>query len=137
MLRSLAVARQEANGQQIEKALHEPLEAVLRNAVLPWAMVHGDFADDEAPRMGQHRNESVHLAVKTDFRENLAAVALEPAVVVVQANTGHPAHQEIEDLRRPDLVPRIETFFLPAADNVLSFFDFRDEAGKLFRVVLQ
>ena len=60
------------------------VDAVLRAAELPRAVVDHQFADAEAPGGGQHGHEAVQLAVEPHFVEDLAAVALHAAVVVVQ-----------------------------------------------------
>ncbi len=69
---------------QVEQPLDEPGDAVLRPAEPPGAVVDDDLADAEAAGVGQHRDEPVQLAVDADLVEDLAAIGLEAAVVVVQ-----------------------------------------------------
>src|SRR5262245_16548858 len=57
-------------------------------------------------------------------------------------NSGQPADHEIEDAARPDLVPGVEPYALPTADDVkaLALFPFAEhgkEARDLGGVVLQ
>src|SRR5439155_19303753 len=102
----------------------------------------------EATSRGQHGNEAVQLAVELHFVEDLRAVTLHAAVVVVQLHAGQPAHHEVEDSTREDLVPGVVAFSLPAADHVepagvlvagqlLAVCQGRKKAGNLGRIVLQ
>ena len=82
--RPLAEARQEPHGQQVEKALDEPRDSVLRRSVPAAAMADLDLADAKPAGVRQHRDEAMQLAVDADLAEHLAAVELEAAVVVVE-----------------------------------------------------
>ena len=88
MERPLAEPGQEADGEQVEQPLDEPGDAVLRRAEPPGAVVDLDLADPEPSRVRQDGDEPVQLAVDADLVEHLAAVDLEPAVVVVELAAG-------------------------------------------------
>ena len=67
------------------KPLTNRRDAVFRAPELPRAMVRStSLADAESAAGGQHRHEAVQLAVEPHLVEDLAAVALHAAVVVVE-----------------------------------------------------
>src|SRR5262249_12125487 len=117
VLRPAPEAGQEFDRQEVEEALEEAPGAVLGPPEPPGAVVDSQLADPEAPRGGEHGDEAVQLAVEADLAEDLGAVALHAAVVVVQADAGHGADEEVEDPARPDLVPGVVADALPAADD--------------------
>ena len=96
-----------------------------------------DLADAEAPGMRQDRNETVQLAIDADLPQHLAAVELEPAIVVVQAAAGQAADHPVEDAAGIDLVPGVVPGLLPAADHVVALVELGQEARDLGRVVLK
>src|SRR5262249_1394295 len=110
---------------------------VLRSAKLARPVIDLDFADAIAARRRQDRDEAVQLAVEPDLVENLLAVALHAAVVVVQANAGDHADQAVEDTAGPNLVPGIVTDAFPATDNIQATVQCREESLDFFRIVLE
>ena len=100
-------------------------------------MANLDLADPEAPGMRQHRDEPVQLAIDADLTQHLAAVELEPAVMIVQAAAGQTADHPVEDAAGIDLVPGVVPGLLPAADHVIALVELCEEQGDLGRVVLK
>src|SRR3954454_2152683 len=100
-------------------------------------MIDGNLAHRPTAGRREDRYEAVQFAVQPDFVENLAAIAFEAAVVVVQLDTGEHADEPVEDARRPYLVPRIVPHLLPAADAIEPLVDFGQKARNFARVVLQ
>ena len=103
----------------------------------PAPMADLDLGDAKPSRVRQDRDETVQLAVDADLAQHLAAVKLEPAIVVVQAAAGQRADHPVEDPAGIDLVPGVVASLLPAADDVVSLFELGQEAGNLGRVVLK
>ena len=137
MQRALAEPGQEPHGQEVEKSLEEPRDAVLRDPMPAGPMMDLDLADAKAAGMSQHRHEPVQLAVDVHLANHLGAVELEPAVVVVEPAAGQAADHPVEDPAGEHLVPRIVTGLLPAADHVGPLVEPAQEAGDLGRVVLE
>src|SRR6188768_3721353 len=99
MLRPLLEAGKKINGEQVEKSLHDTRHAVLRAAKLASPVVHDNFADLPAAGRRQDGHEPVQFAIQPHFVEDLAAVALEAAVVIVQADAGEHADEPVEYAR--------------------------------------
>ena len=78
--------------------------------------------DPKASGVRQDRDETVQLAVNADLAQHLAAVKLEPAIVIVQAAAAHAADHPVEDTAGINLVPGIVAGLLPAADDIVSLF---------------
>ena len=100
-------------------------------------MANLDLGDPKAAGVRQDRDEPVQLAVDADLAQHLAAVELEPAIVIVEAAAAHAADHPVEDAAGIDLVPGIVAGLLPAADHVVSLFELGQEARNLGRVVLK
>jgi len=88
MLRPLAETGDEFDGQQIEKAAHIAAETVFGFAELTATMVNDQFADLEAARRRQHRDETMQFAVKPHFLKHFATVTLHATIVIVQTDAG-------------------------------------------------
>src|SRR5438270_757893 len=99
MLWPLAEAGEKLDGQEIEKALDEPPHAVFRSTEFSRPMSDRQFAHAETAGRRQDRDETVQLAVEPHLGEHLAAIAFEPAVMVVQIDSSEPAHEPVEDTR--------------------------------------
>ena len=87
--------------------------------------------------VGEHGDEAVQLAVEHEAAHDLAAVGLEAAVHVVQAEPRHPARDPVEELRRDAARERIAPPRLPARDEVEALVELREQVRDLGRVVLQ
>ena len=125
------------DGQEIEESLDESGDPILGAAELARAVVHDDLGDLEASLVGQDGDEAVELAVERDLVEDLAAIGLEAAVVVVELAAGQAADEPVEDPAGADLVPGVVPGPLPAADDVVPFVELGQEPGDLGRVVLE
>ena len=95
------------DGEQIEESFDESAHAILGLAEAARPMIDRDFADAEAARRGQHRDEAVQFAVEPHLAKHLGAIALHAAIVVVQFHAGEPADQPVEDAAGQDFVPGI------------------------------
>src|SRR4051812_30398076 len=100
-------------------------------------MLDLDLADTEPSAGGQHRNETVQFTVEPHLAKHLGAIALHPAIMVVQTDPGYPADQPVEDPAGADLVPGIVAGALPTADHVAAGVQGRQETRNLVRIVLQ
>src|SRR4029077_8162882 len=85
----------------------------------------------------QDRNEPVQLTVDADLPQDLAAVELESAVVIVEPAARQAADDPVENPAGIDLVPGVVASLLPAADHVEAPFELDQEARDLGRVVLE
>ena len=137
MERPVAVPAHERHGEQIEEAAHVPLDAVVRAAVLPGAMIDGQLRDPVAAVVREHGDVAVELAVELHPVHDLGPVGLEPAVHVVEPDPGDPARDGVEDLRRDPPRERVAPLRLPAGDEVVALVELGEEPRDLGRVVLQ
>ena len=71
--------------------------------------------------MGQHRQEAVHFAVDLEFGDNPAAVGLEAAVEIVEADAGEQSGHRVEHAGGEGLGDGIPPRVLPAAGEVVPF----------------
>ena len=72
----------------------------------------------------------MHLAVEARLVDDLGAVRLERAAVVVEAHAGHPADQPVGDPRRQAADEAVLAVASPAADDVVALVDLREEAAR-------
>src|SRR5262249_34994909 len=97
----------------------------------------------EASRPRQDRDEAVELAVQAHLADDIDAVGLHAAVVVVQLDASQLAHHPVEDPTGEHLVPRVAADALPAADDIQfaairpAAFEGGEEARYLGWIVLQ
>src|SRR5215212_8948921 len=99
--------------------------------MFPSPMADGHFADAKSLRRREHRHKPMQLAVQPNFVHYLSTVGFEPTVVIVQPHTHQRAHEPVEYPGWPDFVPRIVSLAFPAADDVVSLIDFREQVGDL------
>ena len=84
MHRLLSESAQEPQGNQVEEAVNETLDAELALAVFSFLMVNRLLGDAGEPGIfGQIRYVAVHLPIYLDILHDLVAVGLQPAVHVV------------------------------------------------------
>ena len=77
MHRFLSESAQEPQGEQVEEAVHETLDAELALAVFAFLMVNRLFGDAGEPGiLGQIRYVAVHLSIYLDILHDLVAVGL-------------------------------------------------------------
>eukprot|EP00913_Durusdinium_trenchii_P028378 g26606.t1 len=137
VLRPLTESREKLHRQQIEEAPQKPSDTILRIAVLPLPMMHGNFRHFESAGMGQYSDKAVKFAVNANFPGHFGSKQLEAAVVIVQFQSGQPADQPVEHLTGIHLVPGVEPPLLPAVDDIETFVPFRQELRNFSGIVLQ
>ena len=131
------VAHQELDRQEIEQDAYHAPQAVLRHAPAPRPVADRQLADGGAHPAAQGGQEAVHLPVQGHVLEDLAAVDLEGAPVVVEADPGDPRDQGVGDLRgEPPRPERILPVVAPAAHDVVALLELVDQPRDVRRVVL-
>src|SRR5208337_987794 len=135
--RPLSEPGQEPYRQEIEEALEEPRHVILRGPMPPESMVHLDLGDTKSAGMSQHRHEPVQLAVDLHLANDLAAVQLETATVVMKMTAAQHADHPVENPAGINLVPRIAPVLLPAANDVVPLLEPGQKPGNLGRIVLK
>jgi hypothetical protein len=83
MLWALAETGEELNRQQVEKASHEPPDAILRLAVLTRPVLDRQFADLEPSGMGKDRDEAMQLPIQSYLASDLGSKQLETTIVIM------------------------------------------------------
>src|SRR6185437_12161951 len=84
------------------------------------------------------RDEAVHLAVEAHALDDLSAIRLERAAVVVQLDARHPRDQSIGDARREVAAQRrILAFLPPTGYDVVAFGELVEQTRDVGRIVLQ
>ena len=92
----------------------------------------------EASPLGQQRHVAVHVTVYLDALDDLATVALQAAVEVVQLDAADLAGHEVEKLAGQGLAERVLAVFLPATDEVEALLvDEAVKGGDFVGAVLQ
>ena len=80
----------------------------------------------------------MHLAVDLDRLDHLAAVGLQAAVEVVQADARRGTCRPVEELARPPLADRVVALLLPARNQVVTLLeDHTAQGGDLLGRILQ
>ena len=97
MQRASGKARIQHDAEEIEAALQQAVEAILRSAELPCVVVDRDLADPVAAPVQQNRNEAVKLAVERQALKRFGPVCLEAAIEIVEPDPAQPADHCIED----------------------------------------
>ncbi len=123
--------------EQVEEATQETVEAILRSAVLSRTVANDDLANLESSRGREDRDEPVHLAVEMQIAHQIPGHRLHAAIVIVEFDAGQAADESVEHAARQHLVPRIVADLLPAADQIESLAQLRQEIRNLRRIVLQ
>src|SRR6266511_1614320 len=137
MQRPVAVAAHERDRQQIEEPAQVPLEPVAGATVLPRPVIHRELRDAVPLLVGEDGDEPVQLSVEHEAAHDLCPVRLEAAVHVVPPQTGHPAGDPVEELRRDAARERVSAPRLPAGDEIEALLQLREQARDLGRIVLQ
>jgi hypothetical protein len=97
----------------------------------------GDLRDLRPELVRERRQEAVHLAVEPRFVDDLGAVGLQRAAVVVQANPGHTPDQPVGCAGRHAARCPVLTVLTPAADDVIALVDLLEQTRDVAGVVLQ
>ena len=100
-------------------------------------MMHRHLGHPKPPGMRQHGNEAMQLAIEGQLPGDLRSQTFEATVVVVQPQSGQPAHQPVEDFARLGLVPRVKPALLPAIHHIEALAQPLHEPRNLGGVVLQ
>ena len=101
-------------------------------------VAHDHLGDARARPLGVDRDEPVHLAVEAHRLEDLAAVGLERAAVVVQAQPADAADQPVGDARRQLAGERrVLAVLAPAGDDVVALLELVEQARDVGRIVLE
>src|SRR5262245_41249508 len=116
MARATSAMGEKPNDPEIDEPAKESPDAVFGSTEPPRPMVDGDLADGETSLGGEHRKETVPVAVKVHLLDDLALHRFEAGVVIVQPDAGRRAHHEIERAARQRLVPRVLPTFFPTDD---------------------
>jgi len=136
MLRPPAVSGQHRHRQQIEKALEKTRESVLADAAGPGPVQRRDLSDVIAAGRREYRDEAVELTIDAKILGHFAPHDLEPADMIVQPDAGQPSNHLVEHPRRVNLVPRVVSNPLPAADQVEAFVELGQQTRHFLRGVL-
>ncbi len=132
------VGAQEPHRHKVQHDLDRPVEPVLGHPRRPRPVVHDHFGDPGALPVGQGGDEAVHLAVELRLGHDLAAVGLEAAPVVVQADAGHSSDQPVGDPRGQLAGGGLVLAVLPpAADDVVALVQLVHHPWNVGRVVLK
>jgi hypothetical protein len=132
------VAKQEADRQQIEEHSEGAGDAVMTLTVLAGWIRDGDLADAGSIPGGERGDEAVHLAVEGNVLDNFTAIRLEGRAEVVDIDATERRHEHIRGARGDAAQEEVvSTLCAPAADDIVSLFQLREEVGDLLRVVLE
>ncbi len=100
-------------------------------------MLDGDLRDARAGLVGERGEEAVHLAVQPRLADDLRAVRLQRAAVVVQPHARDAPDQPVRDARRQSPRETVLPLLAPAGDDVVALVDLLEQGGDVGRVVLQ
>src|SRR5919198_4463307 len=137
MERSIAVAPDERDRQEVEETAQIPLDAVARAPVFARTVVHRELRNTVPAVMGEHRNEPMQLAVEAKALDDLGAIRLQPAVEIVQAQTRDAPSNPVEDPGERAPRDRVAPVRLPAGDEIEALVELGEQARDLGRIVLQ
>ena len=104
--------------REVEETVEESCDTIFRRAAGPWTVVHRHLRHAKTLRRRQHRNEAVHALRHLQAAHHVAAKRLQTAVVIVEPEAGEQADEPVEHPRGHRLVPGIESWRLPAVDEV-------------------
>ena len=118
------ITEQEADGQQIEEDAEGAGDAVVGLPCRTGGIGDGYLADAGAVPGGECRNEAMHLAVKRDVLDDLAAIGLEGGAEVVDVDAAENRHEPVRgaggDAAHEHVVGSLRA---PAADDVVALFE--------------
>ena len=100
-------------------------------------MVDTNLGNSESSCVREYWNESVKLAIDSNFFTNFGLKHLHAAVVVVQLQSCQFADQPIKDFAGVNLMPRVQPLGFPTIDDIKPFLQFGDESWNLGGVILQ
>ena len=130
-------AQQELHRDQIQDHTHGPGDPVLGAPEPARTMMRLDLHQRDAHPTCDGRNEPVHLAVQPEVLDDLTAVRLQRAAVVVEPNPGHFGNEPVgEHGGQAPADERVLPILPPPADDVVVLRQ-REESGDVRGVVLQ
>src|SRR5262249_8185735 len=131
------VAHQELDRQEIKQDAYHAPQAIFRDTLAPWPVTDWQFAHAGADPTAQRGQEAVHLAVQGHVLEDLAAVDLQGAAVIVEPHAGDPRDQDVRKPRgespRPEGIPPVVA---PSAHDVVSLLELVDQPGDVRGMLL-
>src|SRR5262245_21643760 len=131
------VTHNQTDGQDVEHHAESARQAVMGFAVHARFILDRDFCDERALDAGHRRDEAVHLAVDRDSFEHFAAIRFERRAEVVDRDSRRARHQLVRDPRRKRAQEAVLAVLTPATDHVVTFFELRQKARDVFRLMLQ
>lgn len=120
MVRTGTKTQRGEGGQQVERDPDGPRQAVLGLPMAPHRVVDEALADPLRCRHAgdPRRDAAVHLAEQAHLPDDLGAVDLEAATVVVQAHVGDGGDQAVGDPRRDPAQRSIQPVATPALEQI-------------------
>jgi hypothetical protein len=127
---------EESDREHVHEPAQKSFEPVLAAAEPSRMMNDLDFGRPKTADLAQGGNHAVHLAVERQLLDDVRAVALEAAVVIMQPRAGHGAQHRVEDAAWNHLVPGVVPHSFPTAHDVEAFLEFGKEPPDLLWIVL-
>lgn len=84
-----------------------------------------------------YKTMKLAIEFEVDVFYHFTSICFETVIDIVQVNARHSADHGVEDTRGKGFRDGVEAWELPSGDEIVSFFQFGEEIGDLFRVVLQ
>ncbi|MPL95279.1 hypothetical protein SDC9_41449 [bioreactor metagenome] len=122
---------------EVEIEADEPEKTVLRRAVLPLVVPHGDLHGIDRELLGQGGDEGGALAALVDDVDDVPPVPPEHAAVIVQTETGDPVGDGIDDPGRHLAEFRVLPVLPDRPHHVVPLVDLRHDPGDFLRGVLK
>ena len=103
------IAKQKANGNEIEEYAEGARDAVVRSAALAVHIADGHFTNRRAIPRRQRRNEAVQLPIERNLLKNLTAIGLEGGAEVVNIDAAQLGHQPVRHARGKRRIQKLST----------------------------
>ena len=92
----LSESAQEPEGEQVQKAVHETLDAEFALAIFALLVMYRLLGNTgESGILGQIRYVAMHLAIDFDILHDLVAIGLQATVHIVEFDSGNPPGRSI------------------------------------------
>ncbi len=125
------------DGEQVKKSFEQTPPAVFGYAKLSRVVLDGNLTDAISFQVGEYGDVAVEFAEYAYVFCDFAAIGFEAAVKVVYVNARYIARDPVEKFGGQGFAQWVKAFFLPARDEVITFFEFGQQVGDFCRVVLQ
>jgi len=131
--------QQEFDREEIENNAEGPPDSIFGFTGDTGAVIHHDFRDISTHPGAEGWNESVHFSIEADILQDIAAVGLQGAAIVMELNARNVGNQTIREHGREAAIDKgILPVFAPAAhDSIVVRFHFFQQAGDINRIVLE